>query len=102
MGSDIGVVVIPESAAGKECITQKEAMTILHIDSARVSRLCNAGRFPGAFQVGRTWLIPRASVENYQPLPRGRQPKPKRERCERANGEKFAAMLNSMELSGDA
>lgn len=91
-----------ESIVRNECVPVKDAAEMLGLSRVRVQELVLQGRFNGAFQIGRTWLIPRESVENYKPLPRGRQPKPKREQGERANGEKFAAMLNNMELSGDA
>lgn len=90
---------IAEDFLKAECVTMNEAVQIMKKSNGEISRLCRNGKLNGAFRVGTTWLIPRASAENYKPLPRGRQPKPRRECGERANGEKFAAMLNNMELS---
>ena len=47
-------------------ITSKEAAEILKISTRRVVGLCNDGKFPGAFQKGRGWKIPKDSVLMYQ------------------------------------
>lgn len=47
-------------------ITSKEATEILKISTRRVVGLCNDGKFPGAFQKGRGWKIPKDSVLMYQ------------------------------------
>lgn len=46
-------------------IDASDAADILGIKRARISQLCNEGRFPGQVKVGHFWLIPRASVAGY-------------------------------------
>jgi hypothetical protein len=60
-----------------EYVTITEAARLLNKTVGMVGRLCRAGKFLGAEKKGSAaWLIPRASVLNYTPGPRG--PKPKR------------------------
>jgi hypothetical protein len=37
----------------------------------RLGVLCRTGKLPGAKRKGRMWFVPRQSVENYVPGPRG-------------------------------
>lgn len=37
----------------------------------RLGVLCRTGKLPGAKRKGRIWFVPRQSVENYVPGPRG-------------------------------
>ena len=45
-----------------------EAAKRLKIGNARIRQLCLEGRFEGAVKTGRSWLIPRASVEGHERL----------------------------------
>lgn len=47
-------------------ITSKEAANILKVTARRVTGLCDNGKFEGAFQKGRGWMIPEDSVLKYQ------------------------------------
>ena len=37
----------------------------------QILRLCKQGRFLGAEKIGNVWIIPKVSVENYEPAPKG-------------------------------
>jgi excisionase family DNA binding protein len=39
---------------------------------ATAARWCREGRLPGAFLVGRTWVIPSAALEGFEPPEPGR------------------------------
>ena len=43
----------------------------LNIDRSYILALCRQGRFDGAEKIGNYWVIPRASVENFQRLKPG-------------------------------
>jgi excisionase family DNA binding protein len=59
-------------------LTTSEAAKILGVTPRRVRVLASTGRLRGAQQVGRDWLIPPASVDNFTPLPAHRPPKKKK------------------------
>lgn len=80
---------ITQAMLQEKYVTVKQAAEILKISEARVKQLCQAERFNGAVKFGWSWMIPRESVENHKPRPRGRQPKPKREHGPRADGAAF-------------
>ena len=48
-----------------EYMDASDAADILGIKRARISQLCNEGRFPGQVKIGHFWLIPRAAVAGY-------------------------------------
>lgn len=52
-------------------ITAKEAATIMKRTSDYIRKLCVSGRLKGAYKFGTTWIIPKLSVENFSPQPRG-------------------------------
>lgn len=54
-----------QKAVREVYITIAEAMELLGVTDARISQLCTSGKFPGAFRMGRTWLIPREAAERY-------------------------------------
>lgn len=53
-----------------------EAAKVLNISDARIRRLCLDGKFEGALKTGKSWLIPKITIKNFERLPRGR-PKPR-------------------------
>lgn len=55
----------------KDYIDQVTAAKMLNLSQSRVSQLCTEGRFEGASKIGWSWLIPKVSVERFQPLKRG-------------------------------
>ena len=55
-----------------EYIPSVEAAQRMGKAHSYIRDLCRQGKLPGAVKAGRNWLIPRASVEGYVPLPRGR------------------------------
>jgi hypothetical protein len=59
-------------------ITTPEASVISHKCESFIKRLCRDGRLPGAKKIGKTWLIPRETIEGYTPMKRG--PRTKKER----------------------
>jgi excisionase family DNA binding protein len=67
-------------------ITTVEAATLYKKSESMIARLCQLGRLPGVKKVGKTWLIPRTSIESYTPGKRGR----------RAKKETLAAELDSI------
>jgi len=42
-----------------------DAAEILDVTRQHVSRICKAGQLPGAKQLGRTWVIPKSSIDAY-------------------------------------
>ena len=55
----------------KDVITVEEAAKILGYEKSSVTLLCRKGRLDGAFRIGHQWLIPRATIENYEKAPQG-------------------------------
>ena len=55
----------------EEYMSAVDAALMLNIDRSRVLVLCRQGRFFGAEKIGTSWVIPRASVENFRRLPPG-------------------------------
>ena len=58
-----------------EYVDAVTAAKILGVTRARVSTLCNEGRFSGQVRVGHFWLIPRESVMNHERLKPGKKKK---------------------------
>lgn len=54
-----------------EYMSVHDAAIMLNVDRTRINRLLNQGRFDGAVKIARNWVIPRASVENFQRLKPG-------------------------------
>ena len=54
-----------------DLVSVPEAAKMLNVDRTRVNILCRQGRFDGAAKIGRNWVIPRVSVENFKRLPPG-------------------------------
>jgi hypothetical protein len=59
-------------------VTTIEASVLIGKCESMIARLCQTGRLRGARKIGKSWLIPRASVESYTPGRRG--PRTKKER----------------------
>lgn len=55
----------------EDVVGATEAMRMTGYTRSNIARLCRKGKFPGARKVGHKWIIPRTSVENYQPGPQG-------------------------------
>ncbi len=66
--------MITQEDIKKDYVTAKQACEMLNISLSRLSRLCLAGRFEGAFKAGGSWLIPRIAVENFKRLAPGVKP----------------------------
>ena len=66
--------MIDTKTINENYVDQVTAAKMLHITQGRISQLCNEGRFQGATKIGWSWLIPKTSVENFEPLKRGRKP----------------------------
>lgn len=55
----------------KELVSVEEAAKMLGYEKSSVTLLCRKGKLEGAFRIGHQWLIPRATVENYERGPQG-------------------------------
>ena len=55
----------------KDVVSVEEAAKILGYEKSSVTLLCRKGKLDGAFRIGHQWLIPRATVENYEKGPQG-------------------------------
>ena len=66
----------------EDCISAREAAVILSVDRSRILVLCRQGRFSGAVKIGRDWIIPRSSVENFKRLPPGGRKNLKQQKAE--------------------
>ena len=58
----------------EDYLSVTEAANVMGKGRNFVGKLCRAGRFPGAAQIGMTWIIPREAVLNYKPEKRGVKP----------------------------
>lgn len=65
-----------------DLLSVPEAAKQLNVDRTRVNILCRQGRFAGAAKIGRNWIIPRVSVENFQRLKPGVKSKTKQQKAE--------------------
>ena len=55
----------------KSLLSVTEAAAIMGLGRSQILRLCNQNRLNGAQKIGNTWVIPRESVEAYEPGPQG-------------------------------
>jgi len=67
-----------------EYVTVTEATKIMGKAASMIARLCQDDKLPGAKKIAKTWMIPRESVLNYTPGPRGPKPKSERLAAEKA------------------
>jgi len=65
-------------------MTVKDAAAFLGLSTGRIRQLCIKGEIPKAQKIGNTWVIPRASVEAYEPGPQGFAAVWERRKAERA------------------
>ena len=63
-------------------ISASDAGVMLGISTVRMNVLLRQGRFAGAEKIGRNWIIPRSSVENFQRLKPGVKSKTKQQKAE--------------------
>ena len=63
--------MITQAEIEKDFIDSPEAARLLGISDSRIRRLCLDNRFQGAIKAGKSWLIPKIAVENFERLPRG-------------------------------
>ena len=52
-------------------MTIREVANKFKCTTGNINYLCKNGKLPGAVKVSDLWLIPRESVENYQPALKG-------------------------------
>jgi hypothetical protein len=76
-------------------VTSTEASKMIGRVARVISQLCQDGKLPGAKKIAKTWLIPRASVLNYTPGPRGPKSKKAKFAAEKA------AILEAAKEAGD-
>jgi len=55
----------------KDLLSVTEASGIMGLGRSQILRLCNQNRLHGAQKIGNSWVIPRLSVEAYEPGPQG-------------------------------
>ena len=67
-----------------EYVTVSEVVQMTGKAASMIARLCQTGKLPGAKKIAKTWMIPRESVLNYTPGPRGPKPKKAQLAAERA------------------
>ena len=66
--------MIVQEEIDRDYIDSIEAARLLDVTDSRVRRLCLDGRFQGAIKAGKSWLIPKVTVENFKPQRRGPKP----------------------------
>lgn len=69
--------MITQNEIDKNYVDSVEAGRLLNITDARIRRLCLDGRFEGALKTGKSWIIPRESVDNFVRLSPGLKKKEK-------------------------
>ena len=52
-------------------LTTKEAADYRNLSQVHIRQLCSEGKLQGAERAGRAWIIPKKSVEDYVPGPKG-------------------------------
>ena len=52
-------------------MTATEAAKKLGLTTGHIRQLCIDGKFPDAEKMGKTWIVPKESVDNYVPPPKG-------------------------------
>ena len=67
--------MITQNEINKNYVDSVEAGRLLNITDARIRELCLDGRFVGALKTGKSWIIPKKSVENFTRLPPGKKSK---------------------------
>ena len=83
----------------KDVVSVEEAAKMLGYEKSSVTLLCRKGKLDGAFRIGHQWLIPRATVENYDKGPQGFAAIwQRRHESEKAQE---AAMLDDDDTTGD-
>lgn len=55
----------------EDYISIAEASKLFGHDRNFWARLCQQGKLPGARKIGRIWVIPKESAQNYIPGPKG-------------------------------
>ncbi|MBQ7154925.1 MAG: excisionase family DNA-binding protein [Synergistaceae bacterium] len=55
----------------QDLMSVEEAAKVLGYRNSSITMLCRQGKMEGAFRKGHQWLIPKATVENYERNPRG-------------------------------
>ncbi len=87
----------------KKLLSVTEACKIMGLGRSQVLRLCNQGRLADAQKIGNTWVIPRASVESYEPGPQGFAAVWERRKGEReALRQEFTAALEAAKGKGES
>ena len=80
----------------KSLLSVTEVAAIMELGRSQILRLCNQHRLYGAQKIGNTWVIPRSSVEAYEPGPQGFAAVWERRRAERAAlREEIAAAISA-------
>ena len=88
--------MIPKEILERDYISAPEAGEILKLGRNQIGKLCRAGRFGGAAQIGNAWIIPREAVLNYKPGKRGVKPGTQRKKAKLA-AEKAAYLAKAKE-----
>jgi hypothetical protein len=68
----------------EEYVTSTEASEMIGKAARFIAQLCQDRKLPGAKKIAKTWMIPRESVLNYTPGPRGPKPKKAKLSAEKA------------------
>ena len=55
----------------QDLMSVEEAAKVLGYRNSSITMLCRQGKMEGAFRKGHQWLIPKATIENYEKNPRG-------------------------------
>ena len=76
--------MITKEMLERNYVSAPEAAEMLNLGRNQIGKLCRAGRLGGAAQIGSAWVIPRESVLNYTPGPRGPKPRKAKLAAERA------------------
>ena len=87
----------------EDLVSVEEAAKILGYRNSSITLLCRQGKMEGAFRIGHQWMIPKATIENYERNPRGFAAMwQNRRKAEEAELEaEIAAEGSKAEMSGD-
>lgn len=63
--------MITKEALETEFYSTREAAIKLNVGINQIAKWAAQNRFEGAFKIWQAWIIPKASVDNFQRKPRG-------------------------------
>ena len=68
--------MITQEEINQNYVDSPEAARMLDVSDGRIRQLCLKGRFEGALKMGKSWIIPIVTINNFRRNRPGPKPKP--------------------------